>query len=387
MRRWKTGLFVFAVASVAAAQLMTGCSADGGGEIPTTNDDSGASSSSSSGLTTSSSSSSSASSSGSSGKTDAGKDGSSDAKADAVVDAGPPPPVPGAACTDVGKIVAKTCGFCGTQETVCEGTNKWSDYGPCLGEVAGGCAPGSVGNEDCGNCGKRNWICQNNCSKAFAACAEPAGACKPGTVEYTQAGCSAPDTYKDRTCDATCKYGAFSATCQLPNNANKLTISGTVGGVVSGQYNMPAGTTMSNVLGDCPGADVDPLERVSFFYVEIYNDTAQTAVVQLYNSVAPGGDELDTVIWTYNGALPPVTDVQLAACQYGVEDSCGIKASGATGGNLADNICGNTDTNLDMAAVDNVNIAPGKRILAYVSGYQAGINGPIMLNVRTKSLM
>ena len=271
---------------------------------------------------------------------------------------------------------------------MCEGTGKWSDYGPCSGEVVGGCTPGATGNEACGNCGTRTWICQNNCAKAFAACSEPAGACKPGTVEYTQAGCSTPDTYKNRTCDAaTCKFPAFSATCSLPNNANQLTISHSVGGVVNGQYNLLAGTKMSNVINDCPGADVDPLEQVSFFYVEIYNDTAQTAVVQAYNSPAPGGMELDTLIWSYASPLPPSTDAQLAACQYGVEDSCILKASGASGGTLADNICGNTDENFNMAALDNVSIAPGRRVLVYVSGYDSTVNGPIMLNIRTKSLM
>lgn len=80
---------------------------------------------------------------------------------------------------------------------------------------SGACAPGDVVTEDCGNCGKRTKTCNQLSVFVAGACTgEPANGCKPGTVDYTTAGCAAPATFRNRTCGAACTWGNYSGTCE-----------------------------------------------------------------------------------------------------------------------------------------------------------------------------
>lgn len=49
----------------------------------------------------------------------AAADGGKPAKADASVDAGPPPPAPGSACSTIDQIFERPCGACGKQQALC----------------------------------------------------------------------------------------------------------------------------------------------------------------------------------------------------------------------------------------------------------------------------
>jgi hypothetical protein len=113
--------------------------------------------------------------------------------------------------------------------------------------------------------------------------------------------------------------------------------------------------------------------------VEVSNPTAQTATVTLYNTKAAAGTEVDSIIWTYNGVLPPQSSAAVNACAVGVGDECA--------GTLANNICGNTIDTYNLASLDNVTIGPGKKILVYVAGFDAAQSGPVVLNIKTKTLM
>ena len=110
------------------------------------------------------------------------------------------------------------------------------------------------------------------------------------------------------------------------------------------------------------------------------NPTAQAATVQVYHSGT--GSPLDTLIWVYSSTLPPMTDAQLGACNFGSSDSCSVTIAGNT------DPCGNTHggSSLDWAGVDNVVIPANGKVLVYSAGYGSSELGNFNLNLRTKAL-
>lgn len=313
---------------------------------------------------------------------DAGKDsGKKDGGSDAAKDAGPPPPTPGTACTTVNDIKSKQCGKCGTQETACidDGSGpKWTEYGACTGE-AGSCTPGEVAEVACGNCGKQTKTCTQYCEYTISACAgEPANSCVPGTVTYTSAGCGA-GTYRSQTCSAACTQGNLSATCAEPQNANKLTLGTSVNSIVSGQYVLSA--SQKGKRPSTCGSSLASGTDYPWVAVEFKNPNATTATVSFYTqALTPGGTpQLDTVMWVYNNALPPMDDAALMACNttYGVKDSC------------TSNLCVNTaagGSSLDWSGMDGVTIPAGGKVLMYVAGYSSTETGDMKLFAKITAL-
>jgi hypothetical protein len=375
MRSLKSGVIAIALSGLFGTIAVIGCSASGDGGIdqetlPTESGSSGAvlppqSDDDNDGTDA--------------GKKEAGKDAAP--KKEAGVDAGPPPPVEGDACPTLNALGKKKCGACGTAETVCleEGTTgkgKWSAYGSCNNELAGGCTPGTTVQEDCGNCGKVTKTCTQYCAYTSGTCTgQPANSCVPGTVDYTTAGCGV-STYRNRTCGAACTYSGYSATCEEPINANKMTISGTVGSVVSAPWVLAATQVGKKVTGTCgSSASASSAADLPYVAVEVKNPTAQTATIQVYHTGT--GTPLDTLIWIYKKTLPP-NDATLSACDFGSADSC-----------ISGDPCGNTaggGSSLDWAGVDNVVIPAGGKILVYSAAYSSGEVGNFNLNLKTKSL-
>jgi hypothetical protein len=230
------------------------------------------------------------------------------------------------------------------------------------------CTPGET--QPCGNCGTRT--CTTSCNWSFA-CKEPPNACKIGTVEYTSAGCTVAGTFKKHTCGPTCAFDAFGP-CADPN-ANQMTISTQIGAVVSAVFGAAESELGKRPMGTCgtfTSATADATyQRVG---VAIANPTSQTARISVYQSRAPGGQDLDMVLWIYKSSLPPGNDVALLACDYGVADDC-----------IAGNPCGNPNT-LVFAGIDSVVVPPNGKVLAYSTGYAPPIQGTFQLNVRTDAL-
>jgi hypothetical protein len=378
MRSVKIGL-ALAVMTAIPVVWVAGCSADGGSGVEDapdtgTTDDSGGSSSSSS----------SSSSSGSSGQ-DSGKDTGSDAKSDAKdsavsdatdakveAEAGPTAPNPGDPCTTPGAIFNRTCGFCGSQQAVCEATKTVSDYSFCTGEVAGGCTPGSTRMSDCGKCGKRNEVCQNNCTWAAGACTgEPPSACTPGEDKYITAGCTVPSTFRKQTCMTNCQFGAPSP---LPcfDFPPDVTIATTVGGIADYAGNLSPLTDKIARLntGSCPTTLSTSL--TTYNYTVVKNTTAQTAQVEIYYTAPAGGTDIDTITTVYP-VPPPKSDAERMACTGKINDFCSTAPC--------------TTSWSGLVGADAPSIPPGASIVVYTAAYFTTDTGPFVMHLKTKSLL
>jgi hypothetical protein len=371
MRSLKSRLLALGLASFVGTLVVVGCSADGG----TVGLDSDATPTDPPAATLPPSV-----DAGYTGSKDAGKKDSGP-KAEAGVDAGPPPPVEGTTCSTPDVTASKACGACGTTQTLCvaggddSGTATWGPYGTCENEKVGGCIPDTT--QACGNCGTQT--CSKYCT--WGACTgEPVGACPAGTVDYTTASCTVANTYRARTCSPTCAWGNYAATCSAANTPNKMTISATVGSVVTAPWTL-AGDTLRPF--GCPGTVSASSDDGPYSVVEVTNPSAtKAAQVTIYQSKTTTGiANLDMVMWTYAGSDLPMNNTALGACVDGVADDC-------TGDETA-NPCGNTGDNFYFAGIAAVAIPAGGKILVYSSLYD-GLDddgdGTFNLNIKTTQL-
>lgn len=298
-------------------------------------------------------------------------------KTDSGVDAGPPPPVAGTACTTPDVVKKKQCGACGTHSTICLG-GKWSEYGVCEGEIAGGCIPGTKVTEACGNCGTLTKTCSTYCAFNTPACTgSPAGACTPGGVDLSNAGCASADTYRSRTCNATCAYSSFTAGCAAPPTT--VEVPPTTGTTNSTIAIIEAGDVLPRATGTCPTATISTTVSTPYTYMQVHNPLAKSATVAIYNSLASGGVAFKTMLIAYDGATPPSTEAERKACIK-------VKTSGTTA------LTGDAK----FASLDGttaITIAPGATVTVFVGAYNAydatkpaDSTGKVKLNVQTVSL-
>lgn len=317
----------------------------------------------------SSSSSTSSSSSGSMPTKDAAADGAA-TKPDAKADSGPVGPVvpsAGDTCTAAGTLFEKKCGFCGRQEAVCETDNTVSEYGFCHDEVAGGCEPGKIEDVACGRCGTMKQVCQADCSPAVGSCIEPAGACWPGAVKWTSAGCSFANTFRKQTCEDTCTFGAPSA---LPCTAKDTwsLIAGPGGQVdVDGTLSSTSDVVGRLDTGTCP-VTINS-SKTTYGFTEIRNGFAKAATVEIRYDSAVGS--IDTVTAAYIGAKKPdvAKEAERKACTGKVNDICSEGSSWSC-----------------LIGTDAVKIPAGGTLWVYTANYYAGSTGPFRVQVKTVSL-
>ena len=319
-------------------------------------------------------------------KKDAGSDAKPDAKpvVDAAAETGPPAPAEGSACTTVGQIFKRGCGFCGNQEAICEGTKLVSAYGLCSGEVANGCTPGSTRQAACGLCGTRQEICQNSCQWAAGGCTgEVAMGCSPGSIKTTTAGCNVQGEVKVLTCENTCMYGQPSACGPIPTAS--LAINANLNQEAAGNFTLSALTDQIkryDVLfgpSACPAA-LD-LDNTSFVWIKLTNPTNMTAKVSVWGAQAAGGQDMDTVIGWYNTANPPANDTDRLACTGYIDDDCQDAPcdtnSGIWGGLI--DFPGGPDA--------RPSIPPNGAVVVLVQAYSSNETGTFALHVRTDSLL
>jgi hypothetical protein len=315
--------------------------------------------------------------------TDAGKPVKDAAPKDSAVDAGPPPPVAGTPCTVLDEVRKKSCGACGTQSTVCladgdAGGGTWSIYSGCEGELAGGCTPGAVVTEACGNCGMVTKTCTQYCAFTSSACTgQPAGSCVPGGVDLSSAGCGA-DVFRQRTCQGTCVYNNFGATCDPPPAV--VEVGPTPGSVTSTIAILTQGQALSRMSGTCPTATLSTTVTSPYVYLQVHNPLARAAVVAIYNSLAPGGVAYKTVLAAYDGVTSPTDDASRKLCVKGASTFGTVALTGDS----------------KFASLDGtkaVTIAAGATVSVYIASYNAydplkptDSTGKVKLNVQTVSL-
>jgi hypothetical protein len=271
----------------------------------------------------------------------------------------------------------------------------WGAWGFCQNEVPGGCVPGTTSQEDCGLCGSRTKICQNDCTYAVGSCqGQPANACTPGTMDF-QVGLSCDVGGRSRFCSdggttqpgvAACTYGNYGG-CYIPEGGTtgaELDIATTAGGTKSGTFNLPAAQTIGRLgaFDQCPNATIGTT-ITSYQYVEVHNPTAQTAKVSIWGSKAPAGSDIDTIMAVYNGFNVPLTDTARKACSVGVTDDCSDTTDPTS--------CLMSWAGLMSADGNPVTIGPFNSAIVYTAAYFAAsgtitTSGPYILSVRTESL-
>ncbi|MBS2014880.1 MAG: hypothetical protein JST00_18465 [Deltaproteobacteria bacterium] len=293
------------------------------------------------------------------------------------VDAGPPPPTPGTACSVPDEVRKKQCGACGTHSTLCLG-GKWTEYGICEGEVPGGCIPGTKVTEACGNCGTQTRTCNNYCAFTTSACTgSPAGACTPGGVDLSNAGCASADTYRSRTCNATCAYSSFTTACAPPPST--VEVPPTTGTTNSTIVIIDEASVLPRATGTCPNATLSTTVSTPYTYAQVHNPNAKAATVSIYNSLASGGVAFKTMLIAYDGATPPADDTARKACVK-------LRTFGTTA------LTGDAKfASLDGTSA--VTIPAGGTVTVFVGAYNAfdatkpaDSTGKVKLNVQTMSL-
>lgn len=360
MSSLKSGLATIAFAGLCGTFAVVGCSADGtgildlsggdqpeeaGAQLPTGNPEAGDEA------------------------VDAGKPKDAGKEA-APPDAGPPPPVAGTPCTAVNEIKKKKCGACGTQETVCLADTsgaKWSEYGLCTGEVAGGCIPGIAIDQACGNCGTQKKTCSTSCVFTTSTCAgQPPMSCVPGSIELSGAGCPSADVFLQRTCSATCTPGNFGGSCVAPPTS--IAVGPTVGSISSTIAILTADNLLPRFNGfSCPASASAFSTTIStpYAYVQVTNPLAKAVTVTIATVLAPGGTTFGTSLAAYDGATGPTDAAGRMACL-----KTGYSTSSFT----------------SLAATKAVPIAAGGTVSVYVGAYAAASVGKVKLDVQTLTI-
>ena len=112
----------------------------------------------------------------------------------------------------------------------------------------------------------------------------------------------------------------------------------------------------------------------------MHNPTAKTATVTVYNTTAPGGQIIDTVMTAYRGNVAPATEAERRACAFG---PAGSSTAALTGDTRYAALTGTTA----------VVLAPGARAMVWMSAndnYNAAdpakTTGPVLLVARTDAL-
>ncbi len=295
---------------------------------------------------------------------------------------------PGTPCLPAGTVQQRACGLCGTESRVCLNTGAgavWQTWGSCVGEVDGGCVPGTSATAPCGLCGTVQRTCVATCTWIEGICSnEPVNACEPGLMEYTDGLSCGADAGRVRTCQQPsadggadggpggCTWGAYSADCRGP--LTTLEVSNVVGQAVGltvpfVQQNIEVYRSYANDGGaNCTVYTYDAgssyADRAGL--VKVTNTTAKTVVATLWAGAASTGTPAtDIKLTMYNGAqLPPPS---YANCSRYAGGNCSQYY--ACSGVPTTAFAAFYTTTDGGGLTDKVTLAPGASVVVYVADY------------------
>ncbi len=134
-----------------------------------------------------------------------------------------------------GVMESEPCGNCGTRQRLCAADARWGDFGACAGE--GPCAAGAIRASGCARCGTQMQTCDMLCMWSDGAC-ENQGVCEPEEIQTEV--CEA-NGERSRACNDACQWGDF-AECVVDGEC--------ADGETRDCYDGPAGT---EDVGACRG--------------------------------------------------------------------------------------------------------------------------------------
>lgn len=372
MRSIKTGLLGFLVSGALGTLLVFGCSASGDSLDPATITDPTQQDDSGGGILPPSTT---PDEDDPKPGNDAGKkDASSDASKDAAKDTGPAAPETGDPCPTIDAKITRACGKCGIQEALCrdDGAGKGivSDYSLCKNET-GVCEAGA--SQACGNCGTQT--CSNSC-KWNTCTGQPAGSCSPGTTQFDTVSCTQPNTYVQRSCKDTCAWNSYSATCSPPPPF--VNVAANVGGVNTTLAILDGANTTPRIpsVTTCPFTAAFLAYSTATTYVEVRNTNPKAVTVTIYNSLAPGGGALKTVMAAYDTI--PTTDAARKSCKAVTY----LGNSTLTGNSAFASLDGTRQVTIAANSSVQVYVAAGNQTPTTTTP----TTGPVALNVRTESI-
>lgn len=295
-----------------------------------------------------------------------------------IVDAGPPlppSPNPGDTCTTHGEIVKRSCGYCGTQQTICsqnpDGSLTWASYDDCAG-THGECVAGDTGIQACNNCGTRTVTCSAQCVWTTGACSAAAGTgCVPGSWDLTTAGCPTGSVgqYRVRQCSDTCMVGTYTDSCEGPPTT--IEVGPSVGSISSTIAILSGQVAKIDQYGDCPLSSLSST-LAAYAYTQVHNPLAVAATVDIYNSAAPNSTAVtQTQITAYDSDVPPVSPDARKQCLHTSQSG-----SSATTGSYG------------LASLDGdkkIKIPAGQTVIVFTNSRNSA-SGPIKVNVKLEAL-
>ena len=115
----------------------------------------------------------------------------------------------GGACVGAcapGSVGQRNCGDCGTDRRTCRADCSWGGWGGCQGE--GTCTPLTSESRGCGDCGDQERRCSLACAwQSWGQCRN-LGECAAGATEQQACGICGSQS---RTCSGACSWGAWGA--------------------------------------------------------------------------------------------------------------------------------------------------------------------------------
>jgi hypothetical protein len=260
----------------------------------------------------------------------------------------------------------------------------WGEWGTCTGQLApdAGCLPGTQTTASCGICGTQTLICEADCEYGVTNCVgQIDGGCSPGSSTFTpNPACDGGFAGNQQVCSPTTCQLETPSVCVTPPTT--ITVSTAVGAKLTTFVDFTAANEKPLVADEntgfaCPttitSATLDP-----YGFITLVNpSTSTTATVSVWTSQVAGQPQIDTAIGAY--ATMPTNNAGLKNCSILPTDSCDDTTDPTS--------CLGSYGGLMLSDFDPVVIPAGGSVAIFVQDQfnDAADMGVISVTVRTES--